>query len=213
MQGSQLELDLRLAIADPPAANLHQLWKTLEQSLESLSQDQQLQVAGNAISQIAEVVCGRAQLILDGLERSYLAVDLELGLEPCLSREFLEPFIRQTMSLNLDPLVVLPTPRHRENGIQSAVGGCDKEVLLQILDEEQIKMEALGVAHSEAVQDWINQLNEFFSQHPSPAAFNELVQSLQMDWVEVWMGLLMGQFQLEQRGDFYDGTRIKVFAS
>jgi hypothetical protein len=210
MQGSQLELDLRLAIADPPAANLYQLWQSLEVALESLSQEQQLQVAGDAISQIAEVVCGRAQQILEGLEVSYLAVDVEPELEPCLSREFLEPFIRQSMSLNLDPLLVLPTPRHREKGIQSVVELCQKEVLLELLDEEQVKQEALAVAHSEAVQDWIDQLKAFFIEHPAPTVFNALVDFLQMDWVEVWMGLLMGEFQLEQQGDFYNANTLFI---
>ncbi len=149
MQGSQLELDLQSAIADPPMANLEQLWQSLVEWIEPLPQEQQLRVAGDAIFQIAEVVCGRAQQILEGLERFYQGV--EVGLESCISREFLEPFIRQSLSLNLDPLVVPPTSRYREIAIQSVVAECSKESLLEVLEGEPEKEEGLAIAHDEPI--------------------------------------------------------------
>lgn len=208
MQGTQLELNLQQALADPTTADLKQLWRVLEEVLQPLPEHQQLQIAGEAIAQIVEVVCGRAQQILDGLEHSQHPFNEEPQIEPCLSREFLEPFIRQSVSLNLEALVAPPTSRQREPGIQSVVGECNKETLLLMLDEEQAKQQALAVAHVEAIEDWSNQLREFFMQTDKPALLNELVQDLQMDWVEIWLGLLLGGFKLEQQGEFYDPKTI-----
>jgi hypothetical protein len=208
MQGTQLELNLQQALADPPTADLRQLWQALEEVLQPLPEQQQLQIAREAIAQIVEVVCGRAQQILDGLEHSQYSFNEEPQIEPCLSREFLEPFIRQSVSLNLDQILVPPTNRQREKGIQSVVGECNKETLLLMLDEEQAKQQALAVAHTEAVEDWSNRLREFLMQTDKPALFHELVQDLQMDWVEIWLGLLLGGFKLEQQGEFYDPTTI-----
>lgn len=208
MQGTQLELNLQQALADPPTADLKQLWRVLEEVLQPLPEQQQLQIAGEAIAQIVEVVCDRAQQILDGLEKSQRPFSEEPQIEPCLSREFLEPFIRQSVSLNLDQLLAPPTSRQREPGIQSVVRECNKEVLLLLLDEEQAKQQALAVAHAEAVEDWSNRLRKFFMQTDEPALFNELVQDLPMDWVEIWLGLLLGGFKLEQQGEFYDPKTI-----
>lgn len=208
MQGTQLELNLQQALADPPTADLKHLWQILDEVLQPLPEQQQLQIAGEAIAQIVEVVCGRAQQILDGLEHSQHSFHAEPQIEICLSREFLEPFIRQSVTLNLDQMLVPPTNRQREKGIQSVVGECNKEALLLMLDEEQAKQQALAVAHVEAVEDWSNRLREFFMQTDKPALLNELVQDLQMNWVEIWLGLLLGGFRLEQQGEFYDPKTI-----
>ena len=208
MQGTQLELNLQQALADPPTADLKQLWQVLEDVLQPLPEQQQLRIAGEAIAQIVEVVCGRAQQILDGLEHSQYPFNEEPQIEPCLSREFLEPFIRQSVSLNLNQLLVPPTSRQREKGIQSVVGECNKEALLLMLDEERAKQQALAVAHAEAVEEWSARLREYFMQSSKPTLLDDLVQQLQMDWVEIWLGLLLGGFKLEQQGEFYDSRTI-----
>jgi hypothetical protein len=33
----------------------------------------------------------------------------------------------------------------------------------------------------------------------------DLVYELKMPWVEIWLGLLLGEFDLEQTGEFYQG--------
>jgi hypothetical protein len=207
VEGSQLELELHSAIADPVLADLDRLWRSLQAALEPLPQEQQLLVAGGAIAQMAEVVYVRADHILAGLERSYLPAEVEA--EPCLSREFLEPFIRQSVTLHLESVIVEPPLRQRMSGIQSVVGECSKQSLLEVLAEQE---EMLAIAHDENVQDWYDRLRAFFVLHPEPIAFTGLLESVGMDWVEVWMGLLLGEFRLQQRGEFYDGAQIEVVA-
>jgi hypothetical protein len=213
MQGSQLELDLQSAIADPSMADLDRLWRSLEAALDPLSQEQQLQVAGGAISQMAEVIYVRADYLLAGLEQFYLPVEVDE--EPCLSREFLEPFIRQSVTLHLESVIVEPPLRQRGSGIQSVVGECSKESLLAVLVEDEalamVEDRSLSIAHDENVQAWCDRLSAFFALSPEPINFTGLVEAVGMDWVEVWMGLLLGEFRVQQRGVFYDGRAILAF--
>ncbi|MGA7934924.1 MAG: hypothetical protein WCA35_15365 [Kovacikia sp.] len=213
MQGTQLELDLQQALADPSTADLNQLWQVLEQILQPLPRYQQLQIAGEAIAQMAEVICARAQQILDGLEQDPTFLESEPLLEPWLCRELLEPFIRHSLSVNLDEVVVPAPTRQRSKSIQSVVGEWDKEALLQILENEQIKQQALAFAHSEAIEDWATQLQQFFINNPEPTPFIQLVQHSGLKWVEVWLGLLLGGFYLEQTGEFYDPSTLVTHAN
>jgi hypothetical protein len=201
---------LPTALEQPLDVDLHQLWFELEQSLQGLSDYQQLEVAGDAIARIAEVVYSRAQQILDELERAQGAFDRESQAEVCLSRELLEPFIRQSVSLNLESVLAPPTTRQREPGIQSLVGECTKEALLQVLDEEQVQHETLAIAHVEAVEEWTAMLREFLEDTSQPILLADLLEQLPLAWVEVWMALLLGGFSLKQQGEFYDLNSIVV---
>jgi hypothetical protein len=217
MQGTQLELELQCAIADPPQANLEQLWHSLEVALQPLTQEQQLHVAGEAISQIAEVVYVRAQQILESLERSYASDSLEIEPGPTLNREALAPYIRQSCTVNLDTVVIEPLPRHREPRIQSVVNEWDKAALLSFVDELEREVEQTqqvqSLAHDEPILQWVEVIRAFLSQQPlgQAVSFVELVRSLSLPKVAVWLGLLHGQgWQLQQKGEFYDGLGILI---
>jgi len=43
-------------------------------------------------------------------------------------------------------------------------------------------------------------------------SWSELEAGLGMPWVELWLGLLLGGFQVEQRGEFYQRETIWVEA-
>jgi hypothetical protein len=218
MQGTQLELDLQSAIADPPCANLHDLWRSLEIALQPLTQEQQLYVAGEAISQIAEVVYIRAQQILESLERSYTSDSLEIEQGPTLNREALAPYVRQSCTVNLNTVVIEPLPRDHEPGIRSVVGEVDKATLLSFIDdlenEIELTKQVQSLAHDEPILQWVKAIQVFLSQQPEQTTlFAEIVRSLSIPKVAIWLGLLHGQdWQLQQTGEFYDGARIVVSA-
>jgi hypothetical protein len=46
------------------------------------------------------------------------------------------------------------------------------------------------------------------SEKPSEIRLTQLQQALSMPMVEVWMGLLLGDYQLSQQGDFYETEGI-----
>jgi ABC-type transporter Mla MlaB component len=199
---------LKVDLTDPLAANLNQLWSELEGLVQALPEHQRLQVAGEAITQLAELVCLRAEALLSDLDRT----ETELLIEGCsLSRDALEPFLRHTVTLNLDQVLLEPSPRTRSQAIQSIAGELDKSVLLAVLDGEQQKEkeQALAVSHSEAVEVWIGRLQQCLDSG-CPVRLSTLWDKTDLARVEVWMALLLGGFKLEQQGEFYDSDAIVV---
>lgn len=53
-------------------------------------------------------------------------------------------------------------------------------------------------AQIEAIAQWMQQYSQV-----STVSLLKLQQALGMPIVEMWLGLLLGGFELEQRGDFY----------
>ncbi|HEY9826796.1 MAG TPA: hypothetical protein V6D19_15245, partial [Stenomitos sp.] len=67
MKPIQLELDFQGAIAqalaEPEVADIKQLWLALEPELRELSQEKQLQMAAQALCDLAEVCQRRAEMM------------------------------------------------------------------------------------------------------------------------------------------------------
>ena len=67
----QLELDLwgdlKTALTRPESADMQLLWHSLEEAIAYSDSNEQLLVAGDAITQIVEVYVKRAKSILDSL--------------------------------------------------------------------------------------------------------------------------------------------------
>jgi hypothetical protein len=108
----QLELDLwgdlKTALTEPEFADMKLLWHSLEEAIAQArpvtgfahqDSNQQLLVAGDAITQIAEVYVKRANGILDSLE----VTDNIEG--PILGENFLLGLMRQSMSMDLSDLI------------------------------------------------------------------------------------------------------------
>ena len=100
----QLELDLwgdlKTALTEPESADMQLLWRSLEQAIAYQDSNQQLLVAGDAITQIVEVYVKRAKSILDSLE-----VNDDSSEGPVLDEDFLSGLMRQSMSLDLSDLM------------------------------------------------------------------------------------------------------------
>ncbi|MBD1844341.1 hypothetical protein H6F89_13260 [Cyanobacteria bacterium FACHB-63] len=63
---------------------------------------------------------------------------------------------------------------------------------------------ALLYAHSEDVAGWTKAIAQWLQTALPPVSIVELSCGLEMPWVEVWLGVLFGGFQFEQRGEFYE---------
>ncbi|MBD3887530.1 hypothetical protein IFO70_38970 [Phormidium tenue FACHB-886] len=47
-------------------------------------------------------------------------------------------------------------------------------------------------------------ISEWLQTALLPVSIAELSRGLEMPWVKVWLGVLLGGFRLEQRGEFYE---------
>jgi hypothetical protein len=75
--------------------------------------------------------------------------------------------------------------------------------------EEEFEL-AINTAHAEDVSSWIEAIAQCIINNSSPMRLLDLQMALKLTIVEIWLGLLLGDFKLEQRGEFYNSTEIWI---
>ena len=226
MEVQQLGLDLwqSLDIASrfPETADLRLLCDALEQTLSDQSLTEQLAVAGNVLVHLSEVHAARADLLISRWERRHNPAEPVVNLEECV-----DLFV-QSLALDVSELFEEPEPiqypanRKQKLSIQeegSVVGEVDKNALLnwvdqmtaaQPLDELQMVEQIQELAHGENVEEWSRAIAQYLQHFGSNIRLPDLQQALKMPLVELWIGLLLGGYLLEQQGEFYNSQTLWI---
>jgi len=232
MEIEQLELDLwrslSTAIKFPETADFQGLYNALESEIAHQPVREQLQIAAQALVELAQVYAARVELLLSGWERRYNPAEPVVDLENCV-----ELFVQ---SLHLDvaelfePDAPVNYPENRSSKKTSVADGSlvsqvDKSVMLNALEaivtesaQTPDDTDPLNVAHAENISQWSEAISAWMqkkSSSKSVVSLLELQQGLRMPIVEVWLGLLLGgqeRYGLEQQGTFYSAPdEIFVF--
>jgi hypothetical protein len=219
MKVKQLELDLwdvlSTARQTPEDANLPMVFKLLDLTLFDLDTRSQLRIAGEAVCQITNLFYDRSSFLFEELHSR------AVNGEPIISDDAFDRYVRQSMVVDFDqfiePLQSLPRKisEQRESG-NSMVGAIDKEVLIQALEQESLLSveeefeRAISTAHAENVSAWIEAIAYCIANNSSPIRLLDLQSALKFPIVEIWLGLLLGDFKLEQRGNFYESNEIWI---
>lgn len=206
----------------PEEADLIALCQLLDQAISLVPENLHLLVAGEAFVQLAGIYASRATALLDAWERSRSLSG------PMLTAQGLaDLLVRQSMRVDLSDLIEVPEHKYVRSGnsLRPAeedliAGVVDKNTLLEVLEQEEAssdnevtKAKAFAVAHAENISAWVEVITRWFTARSStePVSLPQLQQELGMPLVEVWLGLLLGGFQLEQcTDDFYDLGGILV---
>jgi hypothetical protein len=237
MEIQQLELDLwqslETASRFPETADLRSLCDALEQTLSHQSLAEQLTVAGDVLVQLSEVHAARANLLISGWERRHNPTEPVVSLEDCV-----DLFV-QSLALDVTDLFEEPEPMqyptNRKKKLSSSAdnsiaGEVDKDALLnwidqitatQPLDETQMAEQIRDLAHGENIEEWSRAIAHYFSTYSNQRSCHsditislpELCNKMQKSFVEVWLGLLLGNgsYQIYQTSeDFYDTTGIEI---
>ncbi|GAB4372424.1 MAG: hypothetical protein Kow00121_14780 [Elainellaceae cyanobacterium] len=209
----QLELplwdSLRAAQTMPEQANLSELLSQMEGALSQMSDQEQLHWVGEAMLRVAELCELRAQTLLMQWEEAYR--------DPIVESGFFEDLVRQTMAVDLSELMEPDPPRKprtksmksSEKAEGSIAAPVDKAAVLAIVAQWEQEaalqqQQVLAIAHDENVSKWIEAIAQWLQTTPTgQACFVQLCQQLKMPRVEVWLGLLLGGFELRQEGEFY----------
>jgi hypothetical protein len=229
MEIQQLELDLWQSLAAasrfPETADLRSLCDTLEQTLSHQSLAEQLTVAGDVLVQISEVHAARANLLISGWERRHNPAEPVVNLEDCV-----DLFV-QSLTLDVSELFEEPEPiqypanRKQKSSIQeegSVIGEVDKNALLnwvdqmtaaQPLDELQMAEQIRDLAHGENIEEWSRAIAQYLQHIDSNIRLPDLQQALEIPMVELWLGLLMGGYFLEQRDGFYNSQTLWIIGN
>jgi len=226
MNGQQLELPLwsqlqqsRLA---PESIDLEAILDQAEQEIAQLPEAMQMQAAGEAILQLAQLQLLRSEVLIDNWENAYR--------DPHVRSDFFNDIVRQTMAVDLSDLITPLLPRKRRakaisKAQDSVVSVVDKSAVLamieqldalsQIHDElplsdEEHKQLALDFAHDEDIFAWCQAIASWIGQQGSKkVSLLQLQQSLSMPLVEVWLGLLHSPmpYQWNSTKEFYREAR------
>lgn len=203
---------LEEAKQEPLEVNWNLLWDSLDVSLIGLESSEQLQVAADALLQMVEVFHLRSMEAFEELE----ACTSDDG--PVMGDKDFTFFVRQFVDIDFDEFIEpLVSPIRKPytftegNANQSQVEIVDKQVLLEAIEvvPEGEFERVVDVAHSENVSDWTRAIaNYFFTTSVKFAALSELCSKVNIAPVEIWLGLLLGNFALRQTfsesNSFYD---------
>ncbi|MFN5302240.1 MAG: hypothetical protein ACK5C9_06240, partial [Pseudanabaena sp.] len=222
MKVKQLELDLWDVISSarqtPEDANLPMVFKLLDLTLVDLDTRAQLRIAGEAVYQITDLFCDRSNFLFEELHSRAVKG------EPIMADDAFDRYVRQSIVVDfeqfIEPLQSLPRkiPEPTKHG-NSMVGAIDKEVLIQALEEESLLSleeefeRAISTAHAEDISAWVEVIAQCITDNSYPIRLMDLQKAVQLPIIETWLGLLLGDFNLEQRGEFYDSSGIWITGS
>jgi hypothetical protein len=212
VQPKQRELalweQLQAAQRLPETSNVGNLLDAVEATTAQLSDAAQLRLAGEALLQVATLCAARAELLLTEWEETYR--------DPIVAQGFFADVVRQSMAVDLGDLMASAPPRQRHTKATGQAAGSlaapvDKAAALALVD--QLEAEATAavpsqpvwtIAHDEDVSRWTAAIAHWLQVAPErTASLAELCCGLGRPWVEVWLGVLLGGFELEQQGEFY----------
>ncbi len=210
----QLELNLEVAFDEasevPEEADLLSLWAQFEGELAGLPQREHLRVAGDILVKLAELCETKSNVLWEDWQDAHNAEG------PVMGEGWLQGVTRQTQELDFSELVQRSyrsgdLPNENKADEDSIAGNVEKLSVLDMIDaleDDDLKSQALAVSHAENVSDWVKALAD--KQSESPQRLVELQQQLQMPLIEVWIAALLGGFSLEQRGSFYQTQEVWV---
>ncbi|ABA24899.1 conserved hypothetical protein (plasmid) [Trichormus variabilis ATCC 29413] len=198
----------------PPTSSLAAVWECLDTELETLSVEAQLATAATAFSQIADILKIRAQLLLEDV-RAQTDTD-----GPVISTDIFAGLVRTTMQLDLDDLIEEPPPQtfrphgphqftHPAGSADSVAAPVEKENVLAMLEIQTVE-DIHRLAGDEDVDKWRGAIAHYLTEVKGEIALPKLQRKLKMPMVEVWLGLLLGGFGLEQCGEFYENDNVWV---
>ncbi|QLE59734.1 hypothetical protein [Nostoc sp. TCL26-01] len=201
----------------PVTSSLSPVWECLDTELKSLSVEAQLSTAAAAFYQIADILNSRAELLLSDVRAQN---DVE---GPVISTLLFAGLVRTTMQLDLDDLIEEPAQQtfrphwphqfsHAAESHNSVAVPVEKENVLAMLEIQTVE-DVHRLAGDEDVQKWQSAIAHYLAQVKDEITLTKLQSRLRMPMVEVWLGLLLGGFTLEQRGDFYNSQDIWVIAN
>jgi hypothetical protein len=195
------------------------LWDALDSALVDLDISEQLALAGEAISQMSLIYQSRSKLAFEELD----ALTSDEG--PVMASDAFAQFVRQSMHVDFSQFIEPRKPDGRKpyekqglDDITSVAVVVEKQDLLDVLEDFQaspvLEVEdmdsVLMLSHAENVSDWVNAIASYFTgTGVKVVSWSELCEKIAIPPVEIWLGLLLGNFVLmraegENLHSFYD---------
>jgi hypothetical protein len=209
---------------NPQSVEWHNIWQALDTALVDLHISEQLALAGEAVSQMSLIFQSRSKLAFEELD----ALTSDEG--PVMASDAFAQFVRQSMHVDFSEFIEYVKPYGRKpyelqdlDDIISVAVAVDKQDLLDVLEDWKASPvlgtedvdSVLAVSHAENVSDWAHAIAHYFMvAGVDTVSWSELCDKVTISPVEIWLGLLLGNFVLRQTEgvglhSFYDN---EIFA-
>jgi hypothetical protein len=169
-----------------------------------------LESAGDALVTWGVSFRDRAIQLLDEWQLKSPLTPAEL-VEPFYDRSLFDDLVLGRMEWDLGELVErieADYPTERQAAPEIAL--VSKDAALELADLQT----ALDTAHDENVSEWgaaiSIRLDRWEQPQPQSVPLLELQRSIEMPLVQVWLGLLLNGFEIEQRGEFYETEQVWI---
>jgi hypothetical protein len=179
----------------------------LDAALEDLSQmllSVQLSIAAQAIDQLAGLYQRKAEELLFGWEN-------QAAIGATLSDDWSAGLVRQSIAFDLsavaEPVDEKSPRRSKQHSVvdpeDSLVAPIPKENAIAFLDviaegEADLQLQLAALARNESPARWQAAIAQCFDGCEESTTFTQLQRQTGLDRVELWLGLLLGNYQLSQ---------------
>ncbi len=165
-----------------------------------------LDSAGDALVTWGVSYRDRAIQLLDEWQLKSILVPAEL-VEPLYDRSLFDDLVLGRMEWDLGDLIETieadyPTKRQAAPEVASV----SKDAALELADLQT----ALDTAHDENVSQWGAAISIRLDECGQSVSLLELQRSVELPLVQVWLGLLLNGFEIEQRGEFYETEQVWI---
>lgn len=239
MEIVQLKLDLWQALDDatsaPKTADVRSLLLSLERVMESRTLAQQLAIGAEGLARIAAVYAARAESLIWEWESQYNPTEPVVDVDECA--DLFVQSLHLDLSDLLEPPQAVQYPPNRQPPTaiatnNSLIGQVDKSAVLAMvkqleaedrstLSDAEQKDFIVALAHTEDFSLWKRAIADcFVSTSARCLPLVELVEQIhssttlesdrKMLLVKTWLAVLSGDFELEQREDFYSQSGVWV---
>lgn len=201
--------------------DVEEIWRALDEGLPEVDPPTQIAIAGEVITRLADLFVNAAEQVFEELDAT-TAPD-----GPAMTIQQFLPYVRQSMEIDFTqfvggferassrgsyaPRITAPEDLGDEQTFVATVDPATLADAISGLDtarSQNLDLEtALELAHIEDVEAWTRAISTYFEATEAPiASLQTLQQSLDLSWIELWLGLLLGGYRLERQGeDFYAG--------
>lgn len=216
----------------PETADVRSLCKILDVLIAHQPSSEQLNMAGEVLMWLSDICAARAEWMIEQWQHRHNPSEPVVNLDNCV-----DLFV-QSLSLDMSELFEDPDPvqypanrktKLRPDETSSIAEDADKATLLSMLDsftETQSEQPAMNpptieleladhirnLAHNENVENWSKTIDRYLNdlKNTSKIRLIDLQSMTKMSIVELWLGLLLGGYPLEQQGEFYNVSHIWV---
>ena len=169
-----------------------------------------LKRSGELIHLGSEQILQKANTLLEKLQQ--LPVDrTDTQIDRSFSN-FLSSLTQQSISTYFIAKYLQPQRRadyHRET--TKSIKFLSATEALDELEEDLIESEIFTLAHDENIEVWIESVERHLKLYPEINTLPKIAKLNNLTLAQVFVAALFGNFEIEQRGEFYEVDRLKLF--